>query len=124
MEPAPRGCRVNCSFEHAVQLLLRAGSVCTAHKHGGNKHTRPPCFGLKMSLSPSGLPSAAAGRGGGRSVQHRGLLHAEQQPSFLPGVHPEPQPVLEGRLRHQPVPGPRGEGPASDTYDTRHVCLI
>lgn len=62
------------------------------------------------SLSPpSGFSPAAARWGGKWSVQHLGLFHAEQQPFLLPGVHQEPEPVLEGRLRHQSVPRTSGE---------------
>lgn len=75
---------------------------------------------LFLSLS-SGFPPPATWRCGGRPVKHRGLLHAEHQPSFLPGVHQEPQPVLEGGLRRQPVPGTRGETGQSTTPRASHL---
>lgn len=87
----------------------------------------PSSSTLSFPLSPclpSGLPSAPAGRRGGRSVQHRGLLHAEQQPSLLPGVHQEPQPVLEGRLRYQPVPRTGGERARASECFFKPVMLI
>lgn len=52
----------------------------------------------------AGLPPAVVGQRGGRPVQRPRFLHAEQQPCFLPGLHQEPQPVLEGRLQDQSVP--------------------
>lgn len=56
-----------------------------------------------LSVS-AGLPSAVVGQCGGRPVQRPRFLHVEQQPCFLPGLHQEPQPVLEGRLQDQSVP--------------------
>lgn len=55
-----------------------------------------------------GLPSHEAGWHRGRAVQRGGLLHVQHHPSLLPGVHPQPQPVVERGL--PPVlPRPSGQ---------------
>lgn len=78
------------------------------------------CSSLLCSLF-SGFPSAPAGWCGEWPVQYCGVLYAEQEPSFLLGVHTKPESFLEGRLQHQSIPRTSGE---TTIGETRGGCSI
>lgn len=100
------------SFASCSYLIRSVASVCHRETTFLKKSLSSFCF----SVFP-GFPSAPAGWCGEWSVQHCGILDAEQDSSFLPGVHKKPESFLEGRLRHQAIPRPSGETMIVGTRD-------
>lgn len=89
------------------------------HPHGHQRNRLPPRSQYRLGAGNDlrvlqvhprhqGLAHSAPGWGGGL-LQYPGLLQVQHLATLLSQICAQPQSVLEGELRSQPLPRPRGE---------------
>lgn len=86
-------CHTSSSHSAAQPCAVFFNICCTVNVV--RNHLSQYCPKLTSCL---GFPPAETGGYCGWAVQHCWLFHVQHHPSFLSGVHPEPEPFLEGRL--------------------------